>query len=128
MARRPLPPGAPIGAGGRGLAPDASTRASTSATLREIYLPQFEAAVKEGGAGSVMCSYPRVNGQYACENQHLLEDVLKRDWGFPGFVLTDYGAAKNTVERRSTTASTSTSGRPSPTSRRSSTRRWPPGR
>jgi beta-glucosidase len=66
-------------------------------TLREIYLPQFEAAIKEGGAGSVMCSYPRVNGQYACENQHLLEDVLKRDWKFNGFVLTDYGAGKNTA-------------------------------
>ena len=66
-------------------------------TLREIYLPQFEAAVKRGGVGSVMCSYPRVNGTYACENEHLLEDVLKEDWQFPGFVLTDYGAAKNTA-------------------------------
>jgi beta-glucosidase len=65
-------------------------------TLREIYLPQFEATVKEGGAGSVMCSYPRVNGQYACENGHLLEDILKGDWDFKGFVLTDYGAAKST--------------------------------
>ena len=66
-------------------------------TLREIYLPQFEAAVKEGGAGSVMCAYPRVNGQYACENSHLLEDILKGEWGFRGFVLTDYGAAKSTT-------------------------------
>ncbi len=66
-------------------------------TLREIYLPQFEAAVKEAGAGSVMCAYPRVNGAFACENQKLLEDVLKREWDFPGFVLTDYGAAKSTV-------------------------------
>ena len=40
---------------------------------------------------------PALNGQYACENQHLLEDVLKRDWAFRGFVLTDYGAAKSTV-------------------------------
>ncbi|CAA9533512.1 MAG: GH3 [uncultured Solirubrobacteraceae bacterium] len=89
-------PGAPIGAGVVG------SRVTTDArlderTLREIYLPQFEAAVKEGGAGSVMCAYNRVNGQYACENQHLLEDVLKRDWAFRGFVLTDYGAGKNTV-------------------------------
>ena len=66
-------------------------------TLREIYLPQFEAAIKDGGAGSVMCAYPRVNGSYACENEHLLEDVLKGDWAFRGFVLTDYGAAKNTA-------------------------------
>ena len=65
-------------------------------TLREIYLPQFEAAVRQGGVGSVMCAYNRVNGAYACENEHLLEDVLKEEWGFPGFVLTDYGAAKST--------------------------------
>ncbi|HWT92558.1 MAG TPA: glycoside hydrolase family 3 C-terminal domain-containing protein, partial [Solirubrobacteraceae bacterium] len=65
--------------------------------LREIYLPQFEAAVKEGGVGTVMCAYPRVNGQWACENEHLLTDILKREWGFQGLVLTDYGAAKDTV-------------------------------
>src|SRR4051794_5864292 len=62
-------------------------------TLREIYLPQFEAAVKEGHVGSVMCSYNRLNGQYACENEHLLDDILKREWGFKGYVLADYGAA-----------------------------------
>jgi beta-glucosidase len=90
------PQGSPLGA------PVQGTRLTMDArlderTLREIYLPQFEAAIKEGGAGSVMCSYPRVNGQYACENQHLLEDVLKRDWNFKGFVLTDYGAGKSTA-------------------------------
>jgi beta-glucosidase len=62
-------------------------------TLREVYLPQFEAAVKEAHVGSVMCSYNRLNGQYACENQHLLGDILERDWGFKGYVLSDYGAA-----------------------------------
>src|SRR3954470_19545483 len=62
-------------------------------TLREIYLPQFEAAVKEAKVGSVMCSYNRLNGQYACENEHLLDDILKREWGFKGYVLADYGAA-----------------------------------
>ncbi len=66
-------------------------------TLREIYLPQFEAAVKEAGVGSVMCAYNQVNGQFACENEHLLTDVLKRDWGFKGFVLADYPAAHDTV-------------------------------
>ena len=86
----------PLGAGGQGSRLTVDARVGERA-LREIYLPQFEAAVKEGGVGSVMCAYPRVNGQYACENQHLLEDVLKRDWGFEGFVLTDYGAGKNTV-------------------------------
>ncbi|MDX6649341.1 MAG: beta-glucosidase [Solirubrobacteraceae bacterium] len=91
----PQPPGSPLGAGvaGNRLSVDARL---DERTLREIYLPQFEATVKEGRAGSVMCSYPRVNGQYACENSHLLEDVLKGDWGFRGFVLTDYGAAKST--------------------------------
>jgi beta-glucosidase len=66
-------------------------------TLREVYLPQFEAAVKEAKVGSVMCSYNRLNGYYACENSHLLEEILKRDWGFDGYVLADYGAAHNTA-------------------------------
>jgi beta-glucosidase len=61
--------------------------------LREIYLPQFEAAVKDANVGTVMCSYPRVNGAYACESAHLLKEVLREDWGFEGFVLADYGAA-----------------------------------
>jgi beta-glucosidase len=86
----------PLGAGGRGSRLTVDARLDER-TLREIYLPQFEAAVRDAGAGSVMCAYNRVNGQYACENQHLLEAVLKRDWAFRGFVLTDYGAAKSTV-------------------------------
>jgi beta-glucosidase len=65
-------------------------------TLHEVYLTQFEAAVKEANVGSVMCSYNRLNGQYACENEHLLNEILKRDWGYRGFVLSDYGAAHNT--------------------------------
>lgn len=64
--------------------------------LREIYLPQFEAAVKEANPASIMCSYNRVNGAFACENKHLLADILKGEWGFPGYVLTDYLAAKST--------------------------------
>jgi beta-glucosidase len=66
-------------------------------TLREIYLPQFEAAVKDANVGSVMCSYNRLNGQYACENDHLLQQILEREWGFKGYVLADYGAAHNTI-------------------------------
>jgi beta-glucosidase len=62
-------------------------------TLREMYLPHFEAAVKEANVGSVMCSYNKVNGQYACENRHLLTEILKGEWGFRGYVLADYGAA-----------------------------------
>jgi beta-glucosidase len=65
-------------------------------TLREVYLPQFEAAVKEAHVGSVMCSYNRLNGPYACENGRLLHDILERDWGFEGYVIADYGAAHDT--------------------------------
>jgi beta-glucosidase len=86
-------PGAPVGQALTGSRMTVDVRVDER-TLREIYLPHFEAAVKEGGAASVMCAYPRINGEYACENGHLLDDVLKRDWAFKGFVLTDYGAAK----------------------------------
>ena len=65
--------------------------------LREIYLPPFEAAVKEGNAGTVMCAYNRVNGVFNCMNRPLLTDVLKLEWGFKGFVLSDYGAAHDTL-------------------------------
>jgi beta-glucosidase len=62
-------------------------------TLREIYLPHFEAAVKQGAVGTVMCSYNHVNGPYACEHDQLIHQILEREWGFDGFVLADYGAA-----------------------------------
>ncbi len=61
-------------------------------TLHEIYLPAFEAAVKEGGAWAVMCAYNRVNGVYACEHPGLLTATLRRAWGFPGLVMSDWGA------------------------------------
>jgi beta-glucosidase len=64
-------------------------------TLHELYLSQFEAAVKEGHAGSVMCSYNRLNGPHTCEDKWLLDHVLRRSWGFRGFVLADYGASKH---------------------------------
>ena len=59
-------------------------------TLREIYLPHFRAAVLEGGAASVMSAYNSVNGQFCGENEHLLKQILKTDWGFDGFVLSDW--------------------------------------
>ncbi|MCX6543219.1 MAG: glycoside hydrolase family 3 C-terminal domain-containing protein [Acidobacteria bacterium] len=60
-------------------------------TGREIYLPGFESSVK-AGAGSVMASYNKINGTYAAEHPQLLTDVLRKDWGFKGFVMSDWGA------------------------------------
>ena len=67
-------------------------------TLREIYLPAFEAAVKEAKVGSVMAAYNKVNGTFSSENTHLLKDILKGEWGFEGFVVSDWGATHSTVE------------------------------
>ena len=66
-------------------------------TLREIYLPAFEAAVKEAKVGSIMAAYNKVNGTYCSENTHLLQDILKGEWGFDGFVVSDWGATHSTV-------------------------------
>jgi beta-glucosidase len=66
-------------------------------TLREIYLPAFEATVKEANPGAIMCAYPSVNGQFNCENVHLLKEVLRGEWGFEGFVQSDYTATRNAV-------------------------------
>ncbi|MDQ7903685.1 glycoside hydrolase family 3 C-terminal domain-containing protein [Phytohabitans sp. ZYX-F-186] len=60
--------------------------------IREIYLPAFEDAIKNGGANAVMCSYTSINGEAACGNDWLLNDVLKGDWSFPGVVAPDWGA------------------------------------
>jgi len=65
--------------------------------LREIYLPAFEASIKEAHVASVMCAYPKVNGAFNCENAPLLNDVLKKEWGFEGFVISDWGATHSTV-------------------------------
>jgi beta-glucosidase len=63
-----------------------------SRALHEIYLPAFEAAVKQGGVWAVMCAYNRVNGVYACEHPGLLDETLRRKWGFRGMVMSDWGA------------------------------------
>ena len=71
--------------------------AADERTLREIDLLPFEIAVKESGVGSVMCAYNRVNGVYACESAQLLNDILKSEWGFKGWVMSDWGATHSTA-------------------------------
>ncbi len=66
-------------------------------TLREIYMPAFEASIKEAHSASLMCAYPKVNGAFDCENAPMLTDVLKKEWGFDGFVISDWGATHSTV-------------------------------
>jgi beta-glucosidase len=65
---------------------------------RESDLLAFEIAIERGDPGAIMCAYNRVNGVYACENDYLLNKVLKRDWGYRGFVLSDWGAVHSTVD------------------------------
>ena len=66
--------------------------------MRESDLLAFQIALKDSGAGAVMCSYNRINGTYACENPYTLTDVLKKDFGFKGFVVSDWGATQSTVK------------------------------
>jgi beta-glucosidase len=64
--------------------------------LREIYLPAFKAAVQEGNVWAVMSSYNEINGSHATANSYLLKDVLKKEWGFDGLVMSDWGAVHET--------------------------------
>ena len=63
-------------------------------TLHEIYLPAFETVVKKGKTRSIMCAYNAINGEFCAENKMLLTDILRENWGFDGFVVTDWGAVK----------------------------------
>lgn len=79
-----------------------TNRNSVSVTIddrpyHELYLLPFEMAVKDGGVGSVMCSYNRMGGVYACENPYALTTVLRDQWGFEGYVQSDFGATHSTA-------------------------------
>jgi beta-glucosidase len=65
--------------------------------MQEIYLPAFQTAVQQGAASSVMCAYSTVNGTYACQNPYLLSTVLRQQFGFAGFVTSDWGATHSTA-------------------------------
>ncbi|MFA5093723.1 MAG: glycoside hydrolase family 3 N-terminal domain-containing protein, partial [Candidatus Omnitrophota bacterium] len=65
--------------------------------LREIYLPGFEAAIKEAGSWSIMDAYNKVNGYHCTENNRLNNEILKEEWGFKGFVVSDWNATHSTV-------------------------------
>ena len=67
-------------------------------TLREMYLTNFEIAVKEGKPRAIMTSYNRLNGTYTNENQHLLKDILRGEWDWQGLVVTDWGGSNSYVE------------------------------
>ncbi len=66
-------------------------------TLREIYLAAFEGAVKTGKPWTVMCSYNKINGTYGSENRRYLTDILRDEWGFDGYVMSDWGAVNDRV-------------------------------
>ncbi|MGZ3844477.1 MAG: glycoside hydrolase family 3 protein, partial [Flavisolibacter sp.] len=66
-------------------------------TLREIYLPAFQASIAEGGAWTIMSAYNKIRGEYCSENDYLLNSILKKEWGFKGFVMSDWGGTHSTV-------------------------------
>ena len=66
--------------------------------MQESDLLAFHIGIKIAAPGAVMCSYNRINGVYACENPIRLRETLKQDWGFKGFVLSDWGGAHSTEE------------------------------
>ena len=66
-------------------------------TLREIYLPAFEATVKQALVGAVMCAYNQINGSFMCENSLQLNQILKQEWEFTGFITSDFGATHSAI-------------------------------
>ncbi|MDE7016166.1 MAG: glycoside hydrolase family 3 protein, partial [Lachnospiraceae bacterium] len=72
-------------------------------TLYEIYLPAFRAAVQEGGSYSLMGAYNKINGTHCCENERLLDSILRKEWGYDGTVISDWGAIHKTKEAAAVT-------------------------
>jgi beta-glucosidase len=70
----------------------------SAAAMRQSDLLAFELAIEKGSPGSVMCSYNLINGRWGCENDYLLNKVLKRDWAYKGFVMSDWGAVHSTAD------------------------------
>lgn len=66
-------------------------------TLYEVYLPAFKAAVQEGGAWAIMGAYNKYKGEHCCHNQYLLNDILRKEWGFDGVVVSDWGGVHDTT-------------------------------
>ena len=66
-------------------------------TLREIYLPAFEKATKEGGSDVIMSAYNGINGTLCSKNRRLLSDILREEWGYEGLVVSDWGAVNDDV-------------------------------
>ena len=73
--------------------------AAVERDLRETYLPAFRATITEAGAASVMCAYNRTNGEPCCTNTHLLGDILRGEWAFDGYVVSDCGAIDDIYQR-----------------------------
>jgi beta-glucosidase len=65
--------------------------------LHEIYFPAFKASIEEAHSAALMCAYPKVNGTFNCENDYLMNQVVKKDWDFAGFITSDFGATHSTV-------------------------------
>lgn len=67
-------------------------------TLREIYFPAFEDSITKAHSASIMCAYPKLNGTFDCENDSLMNQILKKEWDFDGFVISDFNAVHSTIE------------------------------